>query len=276
MSRSIQTPTSQMSKTDFQLLLHLLKKHEPFTFIRFSDGEMEVLRNERLFIGDGIVSWRKGTISHPYPNFDRKDFEPGRDIQVRKDLIESAEYQAPYFYKGVPSKHNDAVSDRDLMVEYNGKSPLNLTFSDLLINANFYRFRSKMLPVFKTFENVYYVGNFRANPEEYDSTWIHLQIPDDFFREYPIILNSIMQRMIGLPSGSLVLLSASSLSNILGYRLHQIRQDITLLDIGTSIHDLVGMEGGIREYHDLLLPNNFKGNLKKAKLMLRKNFRPKW
>ena len=276
MSKSKEFATSQTSKADFRLFLRLLKGHEPFTFIRFSDGEMEVIRNEKLFIGDGIVSWRKGTIQHPYPNFDRKDFEPNRDIQVRKDLIESAEYQAPKFYKGVPSKHNDAVSDRDLMAGYNGNSVFNLTFSDLLINANFYRFRSQMMPIFKTFANVYYVGNFRADPKRYDSSWTHLKIPDDFFGNYPIILETMMQELAQVPSGSLILLSASSLSNILGCKLNQIRQDVTLLDIGTSMHDLVGMEGGIREYHDLLLPNDFKGIIKKMRLMSRKNFRPKW
>lgn len=276
MSRLKENTTSQSSKADFQLVLHLLKKHEPFSYIRFSDGEMEVLRNERLFIGDGIVSWRKGTTSHPYPNFDRKDFDPRRDLEVRKDLIESAKYQAPKFYKGVPSSHNDAVSDRDMMIEHNGKSPLNLTFSDLLINQNFYGFRRKILPIFKTFKNVYFVGNFRANPAKFDSSWTHLQIQDDFFREYPIILKATMKKLVEIPSGSLVLLSASSLSNILGYKLHQIRQDVTLLDIGTSMHDLVGMEAGIREYHDLLLPNNFKGILKKSRLMSRQNFRLRW
>ena len=37
-------------KDHFNSFMHLLNAKKPFTFIRFSDGEVEVLRNRKLFI----------------------------------------------------------------------------------------------------------------------------------------------------------------------------------------------------------------------------------
>jgi len=266
----------QHPREDYKIIARMVRDKVPFTFVRFSDGELEVIRNEKFFIGDGLISWRKGDFNFRYPEFDRKDFDPIRDEKLRSDLIESAQYKNTNFIKGIPSSHNDAIPDRDLMVSFNGNSIENLTFADLLLNMNFLRFRNEFVPLFKKFENVFMLANHRANPKLINENWELIPIQDNFFTNYENVFHESLQVLAKLPKNALVLASASSLTNILGHRLHELRKDLIFIDVGTSLHDLVGMETGIREYHSLLLPNNIPGMIKKFRLISRSNFRLKW
>ena len=63
--------------------------------------------------------------------------------------------------------------------------------------------------------------------------------------------NDILNNLFDIPSGSLILSSASSLSNIIGFELFNQRNDITFLDIGTSINDLIGLQEITRTYHEI-------------------------
>ena len=67
------------AKRDFQELRSRLLNNIPTTFVRFSDGELEILRNNPLSITDGIVHWRLGTLDGKYPKHDDKSFVPERD-----------------------------------------------------------------------------------------------------------------------------------------------------------------------------------------------------
>jgi len=267
---------SQKGRLDYLFLSDLLSKREPFTFIRFSDGEMEIVRNHRLLIGDGHISWSKGEIEFRYPDFDRKEFIPERDSKLREDLLASARFKSEYFFKGIPASHNKAVTDRDLLVELNGNILTNLTFADLFINQNFLKFRRKIIPLFHQFDNVCYLGNFRANPELANPSWKLIPLQDNFFENYENVLENCMSALKSLPKYSLVLASASSLTNILGYQLQGFRRDLTFFDVGTSLHDLVGLQGGIREYHTLIGSNSLKGMYRKLRLVSSPSFRLKW
>lgn len=266
----------QNSRSDFQSIKSLLHSKSPFTFVRFSDGEIEILRNRALFIGNGKIVWHKGIVDFKYPEFDSKDFNPDRDKQIRKDLIKSAIYQSKNYIKGIPASHNSAILDRNLMIEYNNNLTTNLTFADLFINKNFLKFRREIVPIFTEFNYVYVVGNFRARPELFNSSWKIVPVQDNFFSDYKNIINKTMSILRFLPLGSLVLGSASSLTNVLGQKLNAEREDITFVDIGTSMHDLFELTSGIREYHQLLSPNTLFGIYHKIRLTSRKNYRLKW
>ena len=267
---------SQKGRLDYLFLSNLLSKRQPFTFIRFSDGEMEIVRNHRLLIGDGHISWSKGEIEFRYPDFDKKEFIPERDSKLREDLLASARFKSEYFFKGIPASHNNAITDRDLLVKLNGNILTNLTFADLFINQNFLKFRRKILPLFHEFDNVYYLGNFRANPELTNPSWKLIPIQDNFFENYENVLENCISALKSLPKYSLVLSSASSLTNILGYQLQGFRRDLTFFDVGTSLHDLVGLQGGIREYHTLIGSNSPKGIYRKLRLASSPSFRLRW
>ena len=85
-----------------------------------------------------------------------------------------------------------------------------------------------------------------------------------------------MSELKSLPMNSLVLSSASSLTNILGYQLQAFRKDLTFFDVGTSLHDLVGLQGGIREYQALIGRNSPKGIYRKLRLVSSPSFKLRW
>lgn len=242
------------SKEHFRIFLNKLQNQDPFSFVRFSDGELEILRNHTLVIEEGAVHWSKGSFRADYPAHDFKEFIPGRDIQLRQDLTDSATYLGENFFKGVPTKSNRASRDRDFLVSLNGGTYSNLTFSDLLINENYKPFLLKALPQIIQRENVFVLANFRANVHALDGSWKHIEVQDNIFGSYLNVIDDLMDFLSGLPASSTVLSSASSLSNIVGHKLHKFRPDVTFIDIGTSINHLIGMGSTSRAYHSQLEP----------------------
>lgn len=222
---------------------------EPFTFIRFSDGETEILKNRYLEIIPGKTIFRGKEIKNKFPQFDTKRFDPELHQNIREDLLEAAKYKSTNYFKGIPTSSNKAIDDREMMLEYNHGLDSSITFADLFLNSNYNKYLNEIVPLFEKFENIFVVANYRAKPVDILQKSHHIKIQDNFFANYDEILTDTMKELENIPSGSLVLSSASSLSKILGYKLFLIRQDITFLDIGTSINSLLSMDSNIRSYH---------------------------
>jgi len=266
----------QHPRKDLKAFLVALEKNSNFCFVRFSDGEMEILRNQELEIGPDIVKTSAGKVNFSYPIYDFKNFSPERDTKFREKLIESAKYFAPGYIKGIPASSNSAIPDRDLMITFNTGVSRNLTFADLLINSNYKRFRRKFLPIFMERPNVYVVTNFRARIESNLHNWTLIPVSDNFIASYETDFNRIMAILTEVPPDSIILSSASSLSNLLGAEIWKIRQDITFLDIGTSLHDIFGLGFGIREYHQLIGKLNGRELLLRFKYKARKGYKMRW
>ena len=63
-------------KNHFNYFITLLNSKKPFTFIRFSDGEVEVLKNRKLTILNKKTFFRGKAYSNDYPVMDTKKFDP--------------------------------------------------------------------------------------------------------------------------------------------------------------------------------------------------------
>jgi len=266
----------QDPKLDFATLKQLLFQKSPFSFIRFSDGELDIIKNRKVHIGKEIVIWDENVLVHDYPVYDYKDFDPIKDKDIRTLLIASASHNERNFFKGIPATHNNAIDDRNLMISLNYNELHNLTFADLLINQNFLLFRKTFMSLFLRFSNVYYVGNFRADPKKFSDSWEHIPVQDNFFLNFQSEMDFIINQIKETPLNSLILLSASSLSNIIALKLKPLRPDLTMIDIGTSMHDLVGLGSGIREYHKLLLSNKPLHFYHKQRYKLSEYYRMQW
>lgn len=253
--------TYKKSQTDFNNLKWKLLNQKPFIFVRFSDGELEIIRNNYLEISKKKIIWSGGVGNHKLPIYDRKTFNPKKNQLFRVDLLKTALENKINYFKGVPGSHN-SVLDRDLMIRLHGEYNNNLTFADLFLNNNFKKFRTEIIPLFKKFKKVVVIGNFRMKPKKYNSKWHHLKIPDNFFKNYNNVKKQVIAKINKLPKNCLILCSASSLSNILGNYVLSTRKDLTFFDIGTSMHDLMGLKFGIRGYHSNL-KNKKKPNVLK-------------
>jgi hypothetical protein len=264
------------AKRDFQELHSRFMNNIPTTFVRFSDGELEILRNNALSITDGVVRWRLGTLDGRYPQHDNKSFVPERDTLLRSDLIASARYKSNGYFKGIPVSSNQASMDRDFMIDLNGGNVEGLTFSDLFINENYLAFINEVLPLFLEKSNVAFVGNFRANLSQLSQKWSHVPIDDNVFPVYEALFPKLLKTLSEFDPGAVVLSSASSLSNTLGHQLHQARPDITFVDVGTSLNPFVGLGEATRAYQTQLLPWSLKNASRKLKYQLLGNHRMKW
>ncbi len=243
-------PTGQADLDRFE---QLVRERKPFTFVRFSDGEIEILRNRKLVIAGGVTEFRGKRSTNRFPEFDQKRFDPRRGQAVRRDLLASAVYAEDAYYKGIPTRHNQALGDREFMLRLNGGFTPQMTFSDLFLNANFLRSRSSFFPALAaSFSDVLVVGNWRCELKDYLAKGRLVQIPDDFFSSYEQTQQAVLATLLQAPPSALVLSSASSLSNVLGHRLRLSRPDLTFLDIGTVLNDLMGLPLGTRAYHKLL------------------------
>lgn len=253
------------------LFMDNLKNKIPFSFVRFSDGETEILRNRYLEINAGKTVFRGKVFKNNFPDFDSKKFVPHLHQNIRKDLLDSALYKNISFYKGIPTSHNKAYKDKDFMLRLNGGFDYNITFSDLFLNSNYKRYKSEVVPLFESFENIYIIANYRAKPTGILSKAKHISVPDNFFSTYDETLEQVLKEISNIEIGSLVLSSASSLSNIIAYKVSLNRTDITFLDVGTSINELLSMDTMIRSYH-----KQKKGFFKRLFYKKSKSYEIKW
>ena len=104
------------------------------------------------------------------------------------------------------------------------------------------------------FKNIIVVSNWRSKINF--KCHLHVKVCDNFINDYQNELSSKLNSLINIPLDSIVLCSASSLTNILGHKLYLLRPDLTFLDVGTSMNDLFSLENNTRVYHELL--NRFK------------------
>jgi hypothetical protein len=263
--------------SDLNKFSQLIREKSPFTFIRFSDGEIEILRNRRLVISGGVTEFRGKKFSNQFPEFDQKRFDPRNGQDVRRDLLTSALFNGSAYFKGIPTRHNHAIGDREFMLRLNGGFSSQMTFSDLFLNENFIRTRSEFFPFAVSCHNdLLVVGNWRCELRGYLSKGSLVKIPDNFFEIYQQTLKNVLDRLEEAPKSALVLCSASSLSNILGYRLHQSRSDLTFLDVGTVLNDLMGLPLTTRAYHKVMNPRTLGEKFAAWQYRLNNEYQLRW
>ncbi len=259
-----------------QYLNNLISNNTNFTFIRFSDGEIEILKNRYLEIGDGITYFRGQTLTNNYPVYDRKKFDPELHSDFRNLLIESAKLRDENYFIGIPTRHNNAIEDRDFMIGLNGGFSNNLTFADLLINSNYKYFRKKVLPnIFKK-NNLFIIANFRANFSNHLKNATHIKIQDNIFNNFEEEYNKILNKLLTVPKDSIILSSASSFTNIIGYSLYLQRKDLTFIDVGTSINDILMLESRSRLYHQVLFSKTIKQKILAILYKFSDEYKIKW
>ena len=242
---------------DLQYLFKLLESKTPFCFIRFSDGETEIINNNFLEISNYGLKYRGKNFDNPYSSCDYKIFDPKRDYEFRKDLLLSATFISDFYFKGISGSHNmesgnNLNTDQKSLIDFNYGSLKNLTFSDIFINSNYLMFRKHIDKILNTFSSGYVVANFQSILIGPLNGFKLLPIPNFVFQHYNDLLEDHLKVLINAPSNSIVLSSASSYSNILGRKLHEIRPDLFFLDIGTALNDYLSLPYNTRAYHCLL------------------------
>lgn len=230
----------------FDSLLNKIKNKENFAFTRFSDGELFILQNKTVVLADN--HYITGDIKGPnrYTKEEHKEFYPEQHQQYRDKLIETFKHNQDGYFKGICTSTDGHVGKEnfDWMVDFHGGDHNNLTFANLLINANYSRFVEEMTPLFMNRE-ILYVVNEMADTSK---------LPFEISKKFEIGSNCMVDnydtaekvkdyiRETGTKD-AIVLCSAASLSNFVIYDGFRDNQNNTFLDIGSCLNPLLGLEG---------------------------------
>ena len=222
---------------EFDKFLDKIRNHKPFAFTRWADGENMILRNE---------SYSLSPTSHGYHSpEDQKNFNASLpDHQNhREKLWEALRYKSDTYHIGIvtdglcPPEQNGG-SLRDWMIENAGSDIENITFANVFINENYYRFRDLVRPLFNDYKTVI-MCNERSRLDD--------NIFSSVIKDFRVGSNCIINDMDKIndmtewvqqekPEGYLFLFAASSLGNLCIHELHQIAPNNTFIDVGSALN----------------------------------------
>ena len=128
-------------KKDLIDLVTRLKNKENFAFTRFSDGELYILQNKKIFIENEKCFLRGQEHSGYWGNEELKSFVPEENQSLREHLKKSFVHKQKNYFKGVCCKCCIGESDwKWQFVDLLDPSEDHLTWSNLLINGNYINF----------------------------------------------------------------------------------------------------------------------------------------
>ncbi len=231
-------------KRAFDTLLKKIKDKENFAFTRFSDGELDILKNKYVILADNhfISGNLKGRGT--YTVEEQKEFIPEEHAFYREKLIESYMHRQENYYKGICTGTDLHVGSKnfDWMINFHNGDHETLTYSNLLINANYKRFVEEMVPLF-TDRKIAYIVNENANTDK---------LPFDIQKKFLIGSNCFVNNydtvekvkdFLTDKENWIVLCSAASLSNLVTFECFRNNQNNTFLDIGSCLNPLLDLEG---------------------------------
>ena len=130
------------------------------------------------------------------------------------------------------------------MIDFHGGDHPNLTFANLLINANYRHFVEKIVPLLQG-RRVLYVVNENAIVEN-----LPFAVEKSFIIGSNCMINNhntceVVKEYIAKNSinDAIILCSAASLSNYVIYEAFKENHNNTFLDIGSCLNPLLGLEG---------------------------------
>ena len=227
----------------FNLLLDKLKTGENFAFLRFSDGEMHLLMNRTLKIGD---NWYEIDGVRRAGNYDLINFKNVDSVEHKfffDALKEAYQYHDKNYFVGLSCRCCVGDANFKWQVDFRGGDDEHLTWANLLINGNFNRFNTEMLPLFNN-KKVVFVGN-----EHMDMSKLPFGVIKDFrvgqncminnFNISDEIIQWIKENDI---KNHIFLFSASSLSEVLIHKLFLTEKENTYLDVGTMFNRYFGID----------------------------------
>jgi hypothetical protein len=230
----------------FNHTIAMLKNKENFAFTRFSDGELFIMQNKTVVLADNHYITGKIRGPNRYTKEEHKEFYPEKHQKYRQKLLECYKHNQDRYYKGICTSTDGHVGRENFewMVDAHGGDHPNLTYANLLINANYKRFVEEMVPLFVD-RDIIYVVNSMANvsnlPFEVKKTFeigSNCMINDYHVSED--IKNYIQENNI---TDHIVLCSAASLSNFIIHDCYKDNNNNTFLDIGSCLNPLLGLEG---------------------------------
>ena len=238
---------------EFYKFVEKLRMKEPFAFSRFSDGELRILQNKKLVLGESTITIGDHHNNQGWtrPVYDQKEYDPEKHGWVRDRLVEALAFKKPGYYKGISCRcclsgaHGQTVEEEfqyQLDLAQTNANDESITWSNLLLNSNYPIYLEHMVPYFFNYD-VYMVVSEHAKLDK-----VPFPIKKDFR-----VGSNCMVNDIGLidelkdyiksnnVKNSLFLISAASLSNFIIRDLFEFEDSNTYIDIGTTLQPFLQM-----------------------------------
>jgi len=233
-------------KKAFKEVLQKIKNQENFAFSRFSDGELFIMQDKTVVLADN--HYITGNIKGPnrYTKEEHKEFYPDKHQKYREKLIECYLHNQDGYYKGICTSSDGHVGRENFewMIDFHGGDHANLTYSNLLINANYSHFVEEMIPALCE-RKIIYVVNEMADTSK---------LPFDIVKKFHIGSNCMINNFDTSEAVAsyirdnnikdhVILCSAASLSNFIIHDCYKEDNNNTFLDIGSCLNPLLNLEG---------------------------------
>jgi len=209
---------------DFDFFMNKIRGGEPFVFSRYADGEVRLMRGERVKEGTqafGVDHW----------------FAEGGLSRLGRDLLGTVNRLEDNYFYGI-SGVNDSVDDHNFLndlIESNNKS-----FVNLWINANYVRMQEFYRGLGGT---VHLVVNERARRESFPFfVGELLGFPDDcvnFWEENADVFLGRARSLAAGYSGETFFVSAGPASEVLVHEMFLVNPSNQYIDVGSSLDEFV-------------------------------------
>ena len=231
-----------------------LRVGENFSFSRFSDGELRILQNKHLILSDTGITIGDHEDSHHWvrPTYERKEFDPSKHEWVRDKLVDALQFNKDGYYKGIccrcclSGKHGMSADDEfNLQIKLSGldANDEHLTWSNLLLNNNYFRFMEHMLPYFFNYDVVMVVNeNVNLDKIPFPVRKVFRVGDNCMVNDYHIIDEIKEYIQSENVNSHLFLFSAATLSNFLNHQLYEFNDRNTYIDIGTTLNIFFGLQ----------------------------------
>lgn len=236
---------------EFRKIKNLLQSKIPFSFSRFSDGELFILKNLELQLDASGYTIGDSKGNMVYTEEERKHFDPLKHQWFRELLLDSFRHKQLNYFKGICSRTDVGAVDFNLQLSLaNAKEEdSDLTFANLFINSNYPLFMNELLPLLKL-RNVAMVCNKKCSFDK-----LPFKVSKAFYIGSNCMINNISvvddaKKFLSDKTDWVVLCSAASLSNIIAYECFKSNPSNTIIDIGSSLNPLLGLSGWVfsRDY----------------------------
>jgi hypothetical protein len=236
---------------EFEKIKNLIVSDTPFGYSRFSDGEVTILQNNVVVLAkdhfiQGDLHGDNVKFPAKYLEEEHKEFRPDKDKFYHKKLVEAFKFRKKNYFKGIPSQgasYGD-VSWKFCTELYGEGDDDHLTFASLMINGNYHRFITEILPELST-KKIVMVCNENAKFDK---------LPFDVVKDFRCGTNCMINdyNLIGEISkwiedndvtNHVFLFSAATLSNYLIHQLFKHYDTNQYIDIGSSLGFHLDLKG---------------------------------
>ena len=225
---------------DFFALLEKVVNKEAFSFTRFSDGEMFMLKDQSLSLQGDHVQINGKVHGNRYTVEDFKDFDPVKHKKSYDLLRDSFDYSDPTYFKGICCKCCQGEENFKWMTEGTGTGPF--TWSNLFVNSNYRLFLNYMIPALRE-RDVYLIHHTSAKLDNLPfPIKKSFTVSNNAFTEDQEVIDEIKTYIdTNQIHDAVFLFACSTLANLAIHSLHEENKDNTYIDVGSTLNPFIGL-----------------------------------